>query len=51
MEKRNQEYVPANRREDCELLFCREVMWERGVGQLWRKDSVRLEFSLSKLVV
>lgn len=45
VEKRNQEYVPANGREDCELLLCREVILERGVGQQWRKASVRLEFS------
>lgn len=52
VEKRDQEYVPANRREDCELLLCREVVLERGVDQQWRKASVRCEFSSNtKLVV
>lgn len=50
VKKRNQEYVPANRREDCELLLCREVVLERGVEQLQRKASVRLEFSQTQLV-
>lgn len=45
VEKRNQEYDPANRREDCGLLLCREVVLERDVGQLWRNALVRLEFS------
>lgn len=45
VENRNQEYVPAKRREECELLLCREVVLKRGVEQLWRKASVRLEFS------
>lgn len=45
VENRNQECVPANRREECELLLCREVVLESGVEQLWRKASVRLEFS------
>lgn len=48
MEERNHEYVPTNRREESELLLCREVALERDVGCLWGKVSPRLKFSDSQ---